>query len=64
MENKYLLELRDSQRYSSGDCSASEQIAVGNIVVVHNDNKPRVFGKPGKVEDLLWDVMARYGELS
>ena len=56
--------LRDSHRCSSGDCSASEQIAVGDIVVAHNDNKPRVFGKPGKVDDLLWDVMAKYRELS
>ena len=58
--DEYLLELRDSHRYSSGDCSASEQISVGDIVVVHNDNKPRGFWKLGKVEDL---VVGRDGQI-
>ena len=52
--DEYLLELRDSHRYSSGGYSASEQISIGNIVVVdNNNNKPRGFWKLGKDEDLV-----------
>ena len=51
--DEYLLELRDSHCYSSGGYSTSEQISIGNIVVVDNNNKPRGLWKLGKVEDLV-----------
>ena len=51
--DEYLLELCDSHRYSFGGYSASEQVSIGNIIVVDNNNKPRGFWKLGKVEDLV-----------
>ena len=51
--NEYLLELRDSHRYTSGNSSADQSVSVGDIVVVHSDDKPRGFWKLARVKDLI-----------
>ena len=51
-KSEYLLELRESHRYNSGN-STERSISVGDIVVVHNDDKPRGFWRLARVEDLI-----------
>lgn len=49
---EYLVELRESHRHSKGT-SDPDPIAVGDIVLVHSENKRRGFWKLAKVEDLI-----------
>ena len=49
---EYLLELRDSHRYHHGS-TRIDQLAVGNVVLIHDDTLPRGFWKVGVIEELL-----------
>ena len=48
---EYLLELRDSHRYCKN--GSSKTIAIGDVVVVHDEAQPRGFWKLAKVEDTI-----------
>ena len=50
---EYLSELRDAHRSSSKGHTGDRSPNVGDIVVVHDDNHPRLMWKLGKVEGLL-----------
>ena len=50
---EYLSELRDAHRSSSKAYTGDRSPNVGDIVVVHDDNHPRLMWKLGKVEGLL-----------
>ena len=50
---EYLSELRDAHRSSSKGHTGDMSPNVGDIVVVHDDNHPRLMWKLGKVEGLL-----------
>ena len=49
---EYLLELRDSHRYG-GKTSDAITVGVGDIVLVHDDSKPRRCWKLARVEELI-----------
>ena len=51
-KNEYLMELRDSHRRSAKSSNPTP-IAVGDIVVVHDEEQPRGFWRLARVEDLL-----------
>ena len=53
-KREYLLELRESHRHSNCPPKKSHcsQIAVGDMVLIHEDSKPRGFWKLAKVESL------------
>lgn len=51
-KNEYLIDLRDSHRHS-GKSSNSTPIAVGDIVVVHDEERPRGFWRLARVQDLI-----------
>ena len=51
--NEYLLGLRESHYYCNKRRSGSTQISVGDIVVLHDENRPRGFWKLGKVEETI-----------
>ena len=50
--SEYLLELRDAHRYGVGVANGTE-IAVGDIEVVHSDEKRRGFWNIAKVEETI-----------
>ena len=50
--DEYLTELREHHRYR-GSSLDSCQIAVGDVVVLHDDSKPRGFWKLARVKELL-----------
>ena len=54
-KKEYLLELRDSHRHVKHPPKESNcgTISVGDIVLVHEDNRPRGFWKVAKVESLI-----------
>lgn len=54
-KNEYLLELRNSHRHGMKNTknTSSQRIAVGDVVLVHEDNKRRCHWKMGKVEQLI-----------
>lgn len=49
---EYLLELRDAHRYSMRSTDGVE-IAIGDIVVIHSDEKHRGFWNLGKIEETI-----------
>ncbi len=49
---EYLMELRECHRYGSDTHTTTEAISVGDIVVVHNENRPRGLWRLGKVEEV------------
>lgn len=51
-KKEYLLELRDSHRYAASKGS-TDQIAVGDMVVVHETGQPRGYWKLARVENLI-----------
>jgi len=52
--SEYLLELRDSHRYSRGTESASQQkLKKGDIVLLHDEKNARTFWKLARIEELL-----------
>ena len=50
--DEYLVELRDSHRHSAKD-TVPTPVAVGEIVVVHDEDLPRGFWKLARVESLV-----------
>ena len=52
MEEEYLVELRESHRYNKRS-SGVDLITVGDIVLIHSENKPRGFWKLAQVEELI-----------
>ena len=48
---EYLLELRDSHRYHKN--GSPETIAIGDVVVVHDEGQPRGFWKLAKVQETI-----------
>ena len=51
-QREYLLELRENHRYGRRR-TGNERIRVGDVVVLHNEDKHRGFWKLGLVEKLL-----------
>lgn len=51
-QSEYLLELREAQRQRK-KTSDTESIEVGDIVLVHDEGKPRGFWKLARIEDLI-----------
>ena len=52
-KTEYLLELQESHHHSPHQGGEPSHIAVGDIVIVHDENYPRGLWKLGKVESLL-----------
>ena len=50
--NEYLAELRDSHRYG-GKSSDATLVSVGDIVLVHDDSKPRGSWKLARIEEVI-----------
>ena len=50
--NEYLLELRNSHRLKTRDAEG-QTVAVGDVVIVHEDGLHRGLRKPGRVESLI-----------
>ena len=57
-KKEYLLELRESHRQAKHPPkeSSCSTIAEGDVVLIHEDNRPRGFWKPAKVESLIKGV--------
>lgn len=53
--DEYLIELRDSHRHSAKD-TVPTPVAVGDIVVVHDEDLPRGFWKLARVESLVTEA--------
>ena len=51
--SEYLLELREAHRYLRTPKGSANPIAVGDIVIVHDENQPRGLWKLGKIEELI-----------
>ena len=51
--SKYLINLRDTHRYTAIAGKGKRNAATGDIVLVHDDTHPRTFWKLGKVENLI-----------
>ena len=50
---EYLLELREAHRYGGSQLSAGRKVNIGDIVVVHSDEKRRGFWNMGRIEDVI-----------
>jgi hypothetical protein len=50
---EYLVVLREIHNHMTQRRNSSIQIAVGDIVIVHNEKKPRGFWSLGRVEQVL-----------
>ena len=50
--HEYLIELREVYQHTSSIATGT-QIAVGDLVMVHNEKQPRGFWKMAKVEKLI-----------
>ena len=50
--NEYLLELRDAHRNRRG-ASTKAPIAIGDLVLIHDESQPRGFWRLAKVEDTI-----------
>ena len=50
--NEYLLELRDGHRNQQG-ASTQAPIAIGDLVLIHDESQPRGFWRLAKVEDTI-----------
>ena len=50
---EYLLDLREAHRHSQRSKGVSNLISVGDIVIIHEENRPRGLWKLGRVEELL-----------
>ena len=50
---EYLLELREAHRVNLHNSSERYWIQIGDVVVIHNDEKKRGFWSTGRVEELL-----------
>jgi hypothetical protein len=54
--SEYLLELRESHRHPGLAKGVTRSIAIGDIVIIHDDAHPRGLWKLGKVENLITGV--------
>ena len=52
-KKEYLLELQEAHRVNVSNSSGREWAKVGDIVVIHNDDKRRGFWSTGRIEELL-----------
>ena len=53
-KREYLLELRNAHRYhGSSQRTADSPIAVGDIVIIHDENQPRGLWRMGRVDSLM-----------
>ena len=52
-KKEYLLELREAHRVHVSNSPDKEWAKVGDIVVIHNDDKQRGFWSTGRIEELL-----------
>ena len=50
---EYLLELREFHHHLPRQGGAADQISVGDIMIVHDENYRRGLWKLGKIEDLI-----------
>ena len=50
--NEYLIELRESHRYNCGKAEDS-QVAIGDVVIIHDKDQPRGFWRLGQVQELI-----------
>ncbi|KAL5488551.1 hypothetical protein EMCRGX_G017505, partial [Ephydatia muelleri] len=51
--SEYLISLRDTHKYTNITGNGKRYAAMGDIVLVHDENHPRTFWKLGKVENLI-----------
>ena len=49
---EYLLELRESHRYHQGSTN-DNQVSIGDVVVINDNDQPRGFWRLGRVQELL-----------
>ena len=54
-KKEYLLELREAHRVNISNSPDREWAKVGDIVVIHNDDKRRGFWSTGRIEELLME---------
>eukprot|EP00731_Ephydatia_muelleri_P005954 Em0003g202a len=52
-KTEYLIDLRETHRFSTNKDKGYGKIALGDIVLVHDDNHPRTFWRLGRVEQLI-----------
>ena len=52
-KKEYLLELREAHRVNVNNPPGREWAKVGDIVVIHNDDKRRGFWSTGRIKELL-----------
>lgn len=52
-KREYLLELREAHRLTFRQSPTREQIHIGDVVVVHSDDKRRGFWNTGRVEEVI-----------
>jgi len=51
--NEYLLELRESHRHSAKKRGKADTVKIGDVVIVHDDDKPRRLWRLGRVVKLI-----------
>ena len=51
--SEYLISLRDTHKYTNITGNGKRYAAMGDIVLVHDENHPRTFWKLGRVENLI-----------
>lgn len=51
--NEYLAELRESHKHLLGKTRGAPNIAVGDMVIVHEEGLPRSFWKLGRIKELI-----------
>ena len=60
-QTEYLLELRECHRYSGTRDNADSTILTGDIVIVHDEYRPRGFWKLARVEEVVSGTDGRVG---
>lgn len=51
--NEYLAELRESHKHLLGKACGAPNVAVGDMVIVHDEGLPRSFWKLGRIQELI-----------
>ena len=53
-KREYLTELRESHRFAHKETATNPKpVSIGDIVLIHDEDHPRIFWKMGKIEDLV-----------
>ena len=53
-KREYLTELRESHRFAHKETATNlKPVSIGDIVLIHDEDHPRIFWKMGKIEDLI-----------